>query len=260
LALIREPEKLREWPPEQQTRCRKLWRDVETLIAIAQPTPDSAAQIDADSLKHGRNLIAKGDWAGAVDRYAQALAQNSSDDGEFWFEYAALLLLSGDRAGYVEACARMLERGGVPEMRAYHVARAGTLAEGGIPLASALDNLAGHGELRANATQFWAQTEQGALAYRAGRFQEAASFFEQSLNTDARPGRAVVNWVWLALAEQRLGKADEAQRWLAKAQNWLDQYRDGMPPNADTKLGLHIHNWLEANILRREAESLLSQK
>jgi hypothetical protein len=68
----------------------------------------------------------------------------------------------------------------------------------------------------------------------------------------------VVNWVWLALANQRLEKSEEARRWLGKAQAWLDQYRDGMPAHAEEELGLHFHNWLEAHVLRREAEALLS--
>jgi hypothetical protein len=31
-----------------------------------------------------------------------------------------------------------------------------------------------------------------------------------------------------------------------------------MPYNAEIQLGLHRHNWLEAHVLRREAEALLS--
>jgi hypothetical protein len=30
------------------------------------------------------------------------LKHGPTDDGHFWFEYAALLLLSGDRPGYVK--------------------------------------------------------------------------------------------------------------------------------------------------------------
>jgi hypothetical protein len=81
--------------------------------------------------------------------------------------------------------------------------------------------------------------------------------FEQSLKADARPGRAVLNWLWLALANQRLGKAEEARRWRGKAQAWLDQYGDGMPARAQAEVGLHLHNWLEAHVLRREAEALI---
>ena len=66
-----------------------------------------------------------------------------------------------------------------------------------------------------------------------------------------------MNWLWLALAHQRLGKAEEARRWLGKTRAWLDQYRDGMPARAEEELGLHYHNWLEAHVLHREAEALI---
>ena len=67
----------------------------------------------------------------------------------------------------------------------------------------------------------------------------------------------MLNWLWLALANQRLGRTEEARRWLSRAQAWLDRYRDGMPPHAEEELGLHFHNWLEAHVLRREAEALI---
>jgi len=105
--------------------------------------------------------------------------------------------------------------------------------------------------------EFWSLTEQGALAYRAGRFQEAVSLFEQSLRADPQPGRAVLNWLWLSLGNQRLGKTEEARRWLDKAQSWLDQFKDGMPARAEQEFGLDFHNWLEAHVLRREAEALI---
>ena len=142
--------------------------------------------------------------------------------------------------------------------RSYHVARACTLAPDAVTDAALPDGLAEQ-ELRANSGQFWSLAEQGALAYRAGRFEQAVTFLEQSLRTDSSPGRAVVNWLWLALANQRLGKSEEARRWLGKAQAWLDKYEDAMPSPADAQLGLHLHNWLEAHVLRREAEALLSQ-
>jgi tetratricopeptide (TPR) repeat protein len=84
-------------------------------------------------------------------------------------------------------------------------------------------------ELKAAAGQFWSLTEQGALHYRAGRFQEAVPLFEQSLRANSKAGAAVLNWLWLALTHQRLGKAEEARRWLGKAQAWLDQHGDRLP-------------------------------
>jgi hypothetical protein len=64
----------------------------------------------------------------------------------------------------------------------------------------------------------------------------------------------------MARANQRLGKPEEARRWLGKALAWLDRYRDGMPARADEALGLDLHNWLGVHVLRREAEALLSPR
>jgi hypothetical protein len=33
-----------------------------------------------------------------------------------------------------------------------------------------------------------------------------------------------------------------------------------MPARADEKLGLHLHNWLEAHVLRREVEALIQSE
>jgi tetratricopeptide (TPR) repeat protein/tRNA A-37 threonylcarbamoyl transferase component Bud32 len=244
LASVRDPAELAKLPAAEREQWQRLWADV-------------AAQVAADPREEGWEHAARRDWAPAADCYARRLTLGPTDDGHIWFEYAALSLLSGDRPGYVRACAHMTERcdkSGGP--RAYHVARACTLA----PDASALASLPGRSaqkELKEFGREFWSLTEQGALAYRAGRFQQAVRFFEQSLQADLRPGRAVVNWLWLALAKQRLEKAEEARRWLDKAQAWLDQYGDEMPARAEEELGLHFHNWLEAHVLRREAEALI---
>ena len=92
--------------------------------------------------------------------------------------------------------------------RSYHVARTCTLAAGTVADASLPGRLA-EKELKDSARAFWSLTEQGALAYRAGRFQEAIPFFEQSLRADPKPGRAVLNWLWLALASQAPWKGRE---------------------------------------------------
>jgi hypothetical protein len=98
------------------------------------------------------------------------------------------------------------------------------------------------------------------LHYRAGHFQEAVPLLEQSLRTEHRQGRAVLNWLWLALADQRLRRTEEARRWLSKAQAWLDQYGDGMSSRAEEELGLDLHNWLKAHVLRAEAEAALGER
>jgi tetratricopeptide (TPR) repeat protein len=247
LASVRDPAALAKLPDAEREPWRRLWADVAALLA-------------ADPLEQGRAHAARRQWDRAADGYARSSKRGPTDDGHFWFEYAALSLLSGDRPGYARACTHMIERcGKASGPRSYHVARACTLAPDAVAEASLPGRLA-EKELQDSAQAFWSLTEQGALAYRAGRFQQAVSCFEQSLQADTKSGRAVLNWLWLALAHQRLGKAEEARRWLNKAQAWLDQYRDGMPARAEEELGLHLHNWLEAHVLRREAEALIQSE
>jgi tetratricopeptide (TPR) repeat protein len=241
---VRGPAVLAKLPADERASWQRLWADVAALRA-------------ADPVGQGRTHAARRQWAPAADDYARALKRGPTDDGEWWFEQSALLLLSGDRLGYSRACAHMIEacgKAGGP--RAYHVARACTLAPDAVPDASLPGRLA-EKELQASAGAFWSLTEQGALHCRAGRSPQAVALFEQSLRADPAPGKAVLNWLWLALAQQRLGESEEARRWLDKATAWLDQYRDGMPDSAEEELGLHLHNWLEAHVLRREAEALI---
>jgi serine/threonine-protein kinase len=244
LASVREPAALAKLPDDERADWQRLWADTAAIVAT-------------DPLGQGQAFATRQDWARSADSYTRALTSGPTKDGLFWFEYAALSLLSGDRSGHAKACSHMVEACGKPGgPRSYHLARACTLTPDSVADLSLISRLA-EKELQQNAKQFWSLTEQGALAYRAGRYQEAVSLFEQSLKADATPGRAVVNWVWVALANQRLGKGEEARHWLSKAQSWLDQYRDGMPVRAEQELGLHLHNWLEAHVLRREAEALI---
>jgi tetratricopeptide (TPR) repeat protein len=249
LRSVRDQTALGKLPNAERESWQRLWADVAALVA-ADPE---------DPLEQGRARAARRDWAQAADRYARALKSGPTNDGHILFEYAALLLLTGDRPGYVKTCADMIEKcGKLGGPRPYHVARACTLAPDSVADAALPGRLAGT-ELQIDTLEFWSLTEQGALAYRAGRFQASVPFFEQSLRANSQPGTAVLNWLWLALADQRLEKYEDARRWLDKSQAWLDQYRDGMPARAEEELGLHFHNWLEAHVLRREAEALLAQ-
>jgi serine/threonine-protein kinase len=241
---VRDKTALATLPDAEREQWQRLWIDV-------------AAQLAADPVTQGRAHAARGDWARAADCYTRVWERRATEDGHFLFEYAALLLLCGDRPGHAEVCTRMIQRcDKAPNLRAYHMARACTLASDAVAATSFPVQLV-EVELRRSAAQFWSLTEQGALHYRAGRFSEAVALFEQSLRADAKPGKAVLNWLWLALAHQRLGKSKEARDWLEKATTWLDQFRNGMPARAEEALGLHLHNWLEAHVLRREAEALI---
>jgi tetratricopeptide (TPR) repeat protein len=247
LASVRNASELARLPDAERAQWQLLWADVSELSA-ARPTFEARA------------LATCGDWPKAADCYRQALKLRPTDNGHFWFECAAVSLLSGDHPGYARARAFLMDNGGKKDgPRAYHAARTCTLA-GGAVAETALSARLAEKELEEHAREFWSLTERGALAYRAGHYQEAVPFFEKSLDADSRPGSAVVNWLWLALAHQRLGRSEDARRWLDKATAWLDQLREGMMDRAKEDQGLHLHNWLEAHVLRREAEALIAPK
>jgi tetratricopeptide (TPR) repeat protein len=244
LAVVRDTPELARLPDAERAEWQKLWAEVSALVA-ASPAVD------------GPMYAACGDWPRAVSSYKRAVEASPKVDGHLWFEYAAVLLLSGDRSGHAKYSALLVDECGKKDgPRAYHVARTCTLAEGSVADSSLPARLA-EKELNDFARDFWSLTERGALAYRAGRYREAVTFLEKSLQADRKPGRAIVNWLWLALAHQRLGDRERARRHLYKASAWLHQFHEGMPDRADESLGLHLHNWLEVQVLLREARALV---
>jgi tetratricopeptide (TPR) repeat protein len=165
-------------------------------------------------------------------------------------------LLAADHSGYRQSCERMMMEAGHGPVRAYHAARACTLAADSVADAAAPARVSST-ELGRHRTQFWALTEQGALDVRSGRGKEAVPVLMQSLEAEPRPGAAVVNWLWLSLAYHAQGNADEALRCFCRAETLLGRLGPEFPASADL-LGLHRHSWLEAQILRDEARSRLA--
>jgi tetratricopeptide (TPR) repeat protein len=209
----------------------------------------------------GREHARRREWEKAARCYAQLLDRDRAPTSDVCFEHAALLLLSGDRKGYQSACARMVERASkINDFRAYLAARACTLSAGSREETARAGQLAEQEVTGASPPGFWWLTEQAALQYRAGRFDRALPLLEQSLNADKRPGSAVLNWLWLSLTYQKLGKMEQARLWLLTATDWLDRHPEGLPAHAQQELGLHLHNWLEAHVLRREAEARLGTR
>ncbi len=249
-----------ELPTDTQDDAHFLRYDWDSiLVELGTPgLPPVEDQLAEELRRRGEAFAARREWKQAAGYYTRALRAKPTEDGHFWFEYAALLLLGGDQQGYHQACTYLVEHAGQGPVRAYHAARACTLAP------QSLDELqrpaqAAAGELQENANLFWSLTEQGALAFRVGRVEMAIPLLERCVQITPRPGAAVMCWLWLALCYERLGKPHEAQVWLDKACAYLDQHRDGWTANLDSTEGLHLHNWLEANVLRREAESRLHQ-
>src|SRR5262249_31121471 len=158
------------------------------------------------------------EWKEAARCYAEAMELEPTDDAELWFEYAASQLLAEDRVGYRRTCEHMFARC-QPKgpMRPYLVARAWTLAPASeTHMRQQLFRVSGI-ELNRIQAEFWAATELGAMMFREDRPTHAVRELEISLAADGRPGRAVLNWLWLAMCYHKMGSPNEARRWLAKA-------------------------------------------
>jgi tetratricopeptide (TPR) repeat protein len=201
-----------------------------------------------------------GDWKLAAECYAKAGPKAAWDAGGYLLEQASICLLTGDEPGYRRLCQEMLgyweptnkgRKPGQPEL-----ARAITLADNPADeVDKALNLFAPHRWQE----EHWVLTRSGALRYRAGKYKEATMPLQRCLDKYPNwPGR-VVNYLWLALAAHKAGEKKEAESWLDKADKWFAQYPTGMPQVGGPALhdGINLHDWLEAHILRREAERLI---
>lgn len=203
------------------------------------------------TLTHARYCAARQEWRAACDLYKMVTSE-MPEEGEPWFEYAAVLLLDGDTAGYRRTREHMLERCTMGSMRKFLVVRAYTLAPGTADELTSPVTL-GNQELNGWATQHWSLMEQGAIACRLGRPIDAIPLFQRSIQAQPATGDAIVNWAWLAVAHSALGELDQSQEWLAKVSNWIANIGATKP---DGKV-IHLHNWLEAIVIKRELDASL---
>jgi tetratricopeptide (TPR) repeat protein len=164
--------------------------------------------------------------------------------------------LTGDEAAYQHTCALLLEAyNGQTKPSGFFVARSCIMGPKAVNDLS-LAEKAGAQELRGQRTG-WVLNASAGLHYRAGRYQQATELLHQSLHDNPNWDGNVVSWLWLALAYHQLGKDSAARQWLGKATKWLDSYSQRPPAPSSS---LNLHEWLEANVLRREAEALILGK
>jgi WD40 repeat protein/serine/threonine protein kinase/Flp pilus assembly protein TadD len=199
-----------------------------------------------------RDRARRSQWAQAAADYARGI--ESRPPSEDWFECACVRLILGDTAGYRRLCKRLVERAG-PEPEpavAFVLARTCALApDAGVEPAQAVR----WGE-RAAAGQpdtAYVLHALGLAYYRAGKYEQAVARLTES--DSSRWDATYLNWLALALAHHRLGHEAEARRWFGKAAERLD--RERMAPGLPVA-PLAI-DWLEAQVLRRQAEALLGK-
>lgn len=248
-----------EYPTSWQTLIVTLaacgrWEEAVSTgrdAVSANPATEMPAGVAAMlHLCQARSAAVKGSWAIAADSYAKAVDGNAANDSHALFEFAAIQVLAGNTSGYHAVCASMRERCESDGIRRFLVARACTLATISDEELRRATEL-GMPELDRYSENNWSLTERGALLCRKGQYREAIPILNQSLLSYSRQEECIVSWAWLSLAHLNLGEHDAARMWLDRATPFLD--RSATKPQA-----IHLHDWLEAQILRRELETILA--
>jgi Flp pilus assembly protein TadD len=109
----------------------------------------------------------------------------------------------------------------------------------------------------AAAAKPWNLHALGLARLRAGQAEQAVQPLGESETVGNKYGEVwgVVNWLALALAHHALGRDDEARRWLGRATEALDATSPAHL--VDDRSRIAMHDWLEAQVLRREAEAAI---
>jgi serine/threonine protein kinase/WD40 repeat protein len=237
------------------TKLRLDW-DAPPLPAAswgADATPLAAAPLSIHLDLGAGNYVRLNQWDKADGEYAQTdWSRPLCDDA---LAYACLFLIRGDSEGYSRFCQDMIQRAAETKdpFEAYVLARSCAMArKSPIEPARAVQWA---NQALASDHHPWCFHALGLAQYRAGQFDQALQSFTKA-NVKTWPD-SELNWFGLALVHHRLGHTDEARQCLDKGIQWLE--REG-PPSPELPAKLLPQDWLEAQLLRREAEEMLKME
>jgi tetratricopeptide (TPR) repeat protein len=231
----------------------QAWSDFRLLL-----DPDL---VDARELFwRGDRWAWQGQWRLAAAAYARALGE-APGDPLLRFHHVVLRVAAGDMAGYRSACDHLLDVLNKTNELDWLVfgAHAWVIAPEGPAATTRALQLA---ERRAAALHIpWSEHVLGLALYRAGRFAEADTRLRASLDRDPGWDCHVLDWLVLAMAQQQLGRSDEARRWLERAESWVAARLRGRPGGLERAVPEKWH-WRDGvllHLLLREARALCSQ-
>jgi tetratricopeptide (TPR) repeat protein len=202
-------------------------------------------------------------WPEAAADFARLFERDKNPVGDLCFERSAVCLLAGEDA-YRQVRGMLLERGEKKDskIRPFFVARGWALA----PLSEAEGRRVSQvadGELKSAGRQSWSLRQLAALEARAGHFDRSEPLLRDCTQNFANYEDVIVARLWLALVLHGQGKTDEARKEFATATAVMDGWGKEMPDPAVKRPGfvgsLHLHDWLEAQVLRRELEKKLKK-
>jgi serine/threonine protein kinase/tetratricopeptide (TPR) repeat protein len=208
----------------------------------------------------GEACAALGKWTEALADYSR-LVEVDPGDHFHWYQCAALYLYLGDMEGYRRISSGMLER--------FADTRISVIAERTSKTCLLLSQAVGDPQrvqkLAAMAVEDerhrdnrWFVLAKALADYRAGRFNAALAGLEHFAPEESGVHCDSSAFAIRAMTQQRLGQSQAASTALASARAILAR---NMPdPQQDRLFGDNWLDWLHAQILCRQAESLLSSK
>jgi serine/threonine protein kinase/WD40 repeat protein len=206
----------------------------------------------AAALARGEELARSERWKEAGVAFEEAVASGARHI-EAQFRRALFRQACGDQTAYSDACRQLLRTIEAVELApsvANDIAWVCALGSGAVADYSRVVHLA-EAATASRSTSGRLNTL-GAVLYRAGRFEEAVRQLGRAVEVQGAGGTAH-DALFLAMAHQKLGHADEARRWL--------RLGTAHEPGAARKPGAsRERSWvlrLELEILRREACAMI---
>jgi serine/threonine protein kinase/tetratricopeptide (TPR) repeat protein len=239
-----------------------LGRWEEAIADYSEVTERLGGFADAQRRRaYANSILGRWDKA-AADLAPQGVGAVPPGD-DVWFQLACLRLLQGDASGYQELCRQLLDR--ISQTKEGFVGQGAFVASrtcalhpaGGAPPAQAV--LWAEKVVASGARAPWHLHSLALAHYRAGQLEQAVRRSQESLKADPRWGGAVLNWLQLALAYQRLGQPEEARAWMDKVVAWRLRAPHGASGKGEvpTPPITSLSDWLEVQVLYPEAEALL---
>jgi WD40 repeat protein/serine/threonine protein kinase/tetratricopeptide (TPR) repeat protein len=235
-------------------RCRQLRYEIcrsdEACAQALALRPKDAELWDA----RGRACALRNEWKQAATYFKKA-AELRPNDVRPWHQEACALLHSGAVGDYRRLCARLLKRHGntADPNVAYWLARTCVLAPNAVTDQAKVVTLAERIGAARDGLPLSSRVL-GPAYYRAGRFKDAVGQLYENF-VEGRPGdpaAATLDWLWLALAQERRGQATKARQHLARFEQLAREF-GASDPTASRPVVLSWEDWLEYGFLRAEA-------
>ena len=194
-------------------------------------------------------------WEDAVADFAQALERVPTNRREL-SNLAVANLGRGDLPAYRQVCVSMYERLSYSKEPSdwNSVSWVCALSANNVIEPARLLSLMDRA-LKAQPKTYALLNTRGAVLYRAGRFEEAIRQLKEAIAVHGKGG-SFEDWVFLAMAEFRLGRADDARKSLNGALKLHDQ-------RLKTESGPNRADWstrVEFRVLHDEAQALIQTK